>query len=224
MKAIIFDSGSLINLSMNGLLYILYPLKQHLQGKFLITEKVKYETLDRPIKIPRFQLEALRIKQLLKNQTLETPESLGITTREIQSLTAELKEKANNLIKVRNKPISIVSDAEMSCLALSSILTEKQIQNLIAIDERTTRILAEKPENLEALMSKKMKAQATLSGNNFKPFRKYKFLRSSELVYVAYKLGLLDIKDPRALEAALLATKFKGSSISFEEINLLKKL
>jgi len=55
-------------------------------------------------------------------------------------------------------------------------------------------------------------------------FKGFSFVRSSELVYVAYKLDLIQIADPRTLEALILATKFKGSSISWEEINILKKL
>ena len=224
MKAIIFDSGSLINLSMNGLLYLLEPLKSHLNGKFLLTNKVKYEVIDRPIKIPRFQLGALRLKTLIKNEVLETPEALKIKPNQLQNLTQELKENANHLIKLKNKFINIVSDAEMSCLALSTLLTRKQIPNIIAVDERTTRILAEKPENLETLMSRKLKAQAELTTKDFEQFENFKFIRSSELVYVAHKLNLLKVKGPQALEAALYATKYKGSSISHDEIKVLKKL
>ena len=65
MRVLILDSGPLINLSMNGLLYILEGLKAHFQGKIIITRQVKYETIDRPLNVPRFELGALRIKNLL---------------------------------------------------------------------------------------------------------------------------------------------------------------
>ena len=45
-KALIFDSGTLINLTMNCLLYILPELKKIFKGKLLITSAVKYEIID----------------------------------------------------------------------------------------------------------------------------------------------------------------------------------
>lgn len=224
MKALIFDSGPLINFSMNGLIPLIESLKSKFDGKFIITTPVKYEVLDRPLKVQRFELEALRIKRLFDLGILELPQSLNISEKEIKKETEKYANLANHSIQLRNNWIKIVSEAEMSCLALSSILTAKQIPNIIAIDERTTRILAEKPENLEEIISRKVHQKATLTTRNFSDFRQFKFIRSSELAYVAYKKGLLQITGPKALEAALYATKFKGSSISFEEINTLKKL
>ncbi|MFH1425169.1 MAG: hypothetical protein ABIG28_00355 [archaeon] len=224
MKALILDSGTLINFSMNGLLYIFEELKKISEVKFIITKQVKYEILDRPIGIPRFELGALRIQSLIESGVLELPNSLSISEQEIKTKTKELMDIANSSLKAGGKFIKIVSDAEMSCLALSEILTKKQIPNLIAVDERTTRILSEKPENLEKLMSKKLHSQVTIEKASFGKFKNFKFIRSTELAYVAHKLGILEVKGPKALEAVLFATKFKGSSVSFDEINVLKKL
>lgn len=223
-KALIFDSGTLITLSMNGLLYILEKLKKSFPGKFLITNAVKYETLDRPIKVPRFELEALRIKNLIGKKILEFPESLGIDQSTLKEETIRLMEIANNSIEAKGKRIKIISEAETSCLALSKELTKRKITNIIAIDERTTRILSEKPENLEKIMSKKLHTRVHYSKKSLQDFKEFRFIRSTELVYVAYKKGYLEIKDPKALEAVLYATKFKGSSVSFDEINELKRL
>lgn len=112
----------------------------------------------------------------------------------------------------------------MSCLALASLLKEKDIETMIAIDERTTRILSEKPENLEKVIGKKLHQDVSLENKNLAAFKDFKFLRSTELVYAAHKKDLLKVKGPKALEAVLFATKFKGSSISYDEINELKKL
>lgn len=224
MKALIFDSGTLINLSMNGLLYIIDALKNTTDVKFLITEQVKFETVDRPSGIPRFELGALRIKQMISQGTLQMPGSLNIPQESIDLTTKEFMEIANHTVEARGKWIQIVSDAEMSCLALSKELTEKGIENMIAVDERTTRLLAEKPENLQKLMSERHHFPVQLERNNFQEFKKFRFIRSTELVYVAYKKGALHLKDPKALEAALYATKYKGAAVSFDEINVLKKL
>ena len=224
MKALILDSGTLINLSMNGLLYILGELKKISNVKFLATKEVKYETVGRPLNIPRFELGALEIQSLFEQKIIEFPNSLGISEIEIGKRTRDLLETANHSLQSKGQWINIVSEAEISCLALSSILMKKGIENLIAIDERTTRILGEEPERLENLMASKLHRRVLLVGENYKIFAKFTFIRSTELVYVAYKKGLLKLKDPKALEAALYATKFKGAAVSFEEINVLKKL
>lgn len=222
MKTLIFDSGTLINLSMNGLLYLLEELKKTSPNvKFVITEQVKYETLDRPIKVQRFELGALRIKQLLENKVLELPD---IPAKEIDKKTKEFMNIANNLVQLNNHPIEIISDAEASCLALSYILTQKGIENIISIDERTTRIIAENPKKVEEVISRKVHKQVRLVTTNLPEFKNFKFIRSSELVYVAYKKGITKIKDKRALEAMIFATKFKGAAISWDEVHQLKKL
>lgn len=223
MKALIFDSGPIINLSMNSLLYVLKELKKIFAGKFLITEAVKYEIVDRPLKIPRFELGALQIKELIDSNIIEFPSSLKIDSNEIKKETQNFMTQANNCTKVGDRLINIISEAETSCLALSQILTKQKIENIIAIDERTTRILTEKPQNLEKIMSDKLHTQVIVSCD-LNSFQNFKFIRSTELAYVAYKKGLLKINDQHALEAALYATKFKGSSVSYEEIRELKKL
>jgi len=223
-KVLIFDSGTLINLSMNGLLYILPELKKTSPVRFVITEQVKYEVVDRPIGVPRFELGALRINDLITENILELPEAFEVSSSEISSRTQKLMDIANHAVQAHGKFVKIVSDAEISCLALSSILSEQKIENLIAIDERTTRLLAEKPKNLQKLMSKKLHFNVSLDLKDFHHFKDFVFIRSTELAYVAHKKGVLHVRGPRALEAALYATKYKGSSVSFDEINVLRKM
>lgn len=223
-KVLILDSGPLINLSMNGLLYILENLRKSFDGKFLITKNVKEEVYDRPLKIKRFELEALRIEELLNLKILELPQSVGINENELDRETKEIMNIANYSFKAEGQWINIISPAETSCLALSSLLTKKGIDNIIAIDERTARILSEKPENLEKLMSNKLHKRVTLENQNIKKLEKLRFIRSSELVYVAYKKGLARVKGKKALEALIYATKFKGASISWDEVDALRKM
>ena len=82
-KAIIFDAGPLISLSMNGLLPELIKLKEIFDGKFIITKEVKYEIVDHPIKIKRFELDALNIQRLLDKKILELPTTFKIDKKEI---------------------------------------------------------------------------------------------------------------------------------------------
>lgn len=223
MKVLVLDSGVLINLSMNGLLDLFEKLKKISEVRFAITEDVKYETVDRPINVPRFELGAMRVKYLIENKIIEMPENFGIRKSEIDKRKNELMKIANSSVRANGKFVNIVSNAEMSCLALSSILTEKGIENIIGIDERTTRLLAEKPENLEEMMSSRLHQKIELVKKNFSAFEKFSFVRSAEIVYVAYKKGILNLNH-KTLEALLYATKYKGSSISFEEIDELKRL
>ena len=76
--------------------------------------------------------------------------------KEITKNAQEFMNIANSAFKETNKEIHLVELGESSCLALSKLLTEKGIENIITIDERTMRVLCEKPENLRKLLEKKL--------------------------------------------------------------------
>lgn len=223
-KAIIFDASTLITFAMNGLLPELKELRKIFKGKFMITKDVKREIIDKPITIKRFELEALKLKQLLDEKILEMPFSLNVNENIVPKKTLEILKIANETFKSDKGEIKIIDSGEASCLALSRILNEKKIKNVIAVDERTTRMLGEKPENLERLLQKKLHAKITFKKENFEFFRGFKFIRSSELVYVAYKKGLVKLKNSLVLDALLWAVKFKGCAISGDEIKEIKNL
>ncbi len=223
MKLLIFDSSSLITLTMNGLLNLLSDLKKKFNGKFLITNSVKFETIDRPSNIKKFELGALEIKNLLDRKVLEMPSSIGVNDNEIKEKTRDILHKSNNSFLARNEFMHIIDLGEASCLALSLIAEEKGMESVIVIDERTTRMLGEKPENLRKLFESKLHTKVQLKGD-FSFLKETKFIRSSELVYVAYKKGMIDLKNGNVLDALLYATKFKGASISRNEIEDIKKL
>jgi hypothetical protein len=223
-KAIIFDSGTLISFSMNGITDYIRKLKEIFKGKFLITAEIKREVIDKPITIKRFELEALKIKELLDNKVLELPPSLGINERDVSNKTAEIRKIANSTFQGRGRDINLIDSGEGSCLALSKMLSEKGIKNIIAIDERTTRLLAEKPENLIRIFERKMNTKVTSKQQNYKFFLGFRMIRSAELVYVAYKKGLTKIKDKNLLDALLYAVKFKGCAISGDEIEQIKRI
>jgi hypothetical protein len=222
-KAVIFDSGPLINLAMNGLLYTLEELKKNFNGKFLITSQVRYEVFDRPIGIHKFELGALEIESLIQKGILELPDSVGITEEAIKTHTREIMDLANHFYHYNGQWIEIVSDAEMSCLALCSELSKNGVDSIIAIDERTARMLCEDPQTLQRIISEKNHKKMSMIAPNMNIFSHYKFIRSSEIVFTAYKKGLIRLSGPKVLEAALYATKFKGAAISDEEISSLKK-
>ncbi|MGV8142785.1 MAG: hypothetical protein ACP5NS_04090 [Candidatus Pacearchaeota archaeon] len=222
-RILILDAGPLINFSMNGLLQIFEKIKQ--KGiTIVITNYVYQEVVDRPSHIPRFELGALRIKELVDKKVIQFATELGLASQEIESETQHMLNLINCSIKTDHHCIEIVSPAEISCLAVSRILSRRGIENIIGIDERTTRVLFEKPTNLKDLMSSKLHTHISLNTQEIDKLGKFRFIRSSEIVYMAYKKGLITIADNRALEALIYAVKFKGCSISWDEIEQLKRL
>ena len=223
-EIIIFDASTLITLAMNGMFEEIRGLKKIFNGKFIITKEVKKEIIDKPITINRFKLEALKLKQLVDEKILEMPLVIGIKDEEISKKTMEILDIANNTFQGNNKNIHLIDLGESSCLALSKILNKKSIKNVIAMDERTTRMLGENPESLKKFLQKKLHTRINLKKENLEFFREFKVIRSSELVYIAYKKGLIKLKNGFVLDALLYAVKFKGCAISDEEIREIKKL
>ena len=209
---------------MNGITDIIKRLKEIFKGKFLITSEIKKEIIDVPMKIKRFGLEALKLKQLLNEGVLEMPSSLGIKDSEITNQGNKILKIANSTFQGTKRAVHLLDMGETSCLALSRILIQKKIKNVIVVDERTTRMLVEKPENLKRILEKKIQTKISIKQDNLKFFRGFKIIRSAELVYVAYKKDLIKLKGPMVLDALLYAVKFKGAAISRDEIEEIKRI
>jgi hypothetical protein len=223
-KVIIFDASTLINFGMNGMFEELRNLKKIFGGHFIIPAEVKYEVIGRPITIKRFELEAMRMAQLLEEGVLELPSVIGVEDSEVSAGVPEIIDGANNLFEARGREVHLIDKGEAACLALSRILDDKQIEHVIAVDERTTRMLGEKPANLKKLLQKKLKTTVEADKSRFKDFQGFRFIRSAELMFIAYKMGIIKLKGEQVLDALLYAVKFKGCSISDKEIAEIKKL
>jgi predicted nucleic acid-binding protein len=218
MKYIIFDSGPLINFAMNGSLYILERLKKEFDGDFLITKEVKQEIIDTPLTIKKFELEALQLKSLYDRGIIKLADITPQQVDELRKKRDEITNTANTTFKTKKRYIHLIDKGESAVLALSKIINP----NLIVVDERTTRILCENPENLKKLLEKKLHTSVIANKKNYSYFKDYKIIRSTELAYIAYKKEFFDIKDSRILEAILYGLKYKGCSISEEEIEEIK--
>jgi hypothetical protein len=224
-KAIIFDAGALITLSMNGLTDELRKLKAIFNGSFLITQQVKMEVIDKPLTIKNFELEALKTKKMFDEGVIELADYFGFDNAEIDKKAKEIMDIANSFFQSPREYVNIMHLGESSCLALSKMLSDKKIKNVIVIDERTTRMLIEKPENLKDLLNRKLHTNIKLVKGNFEYFKDFQVIRSAELMYVAWKKGLVELKDGISiLDALLYAVKSKGCSISQEEIEEIKKM
>jgi len=222
MKYLIFDSGPLINFSMNGSLPLFKKIKETFGGEFLITPAVKEESIDYPETVIRFELEALRLESLFNEKIIQFPELSKSQEKELKRLTMEMMNLANSTYSAKGKNLQLIGKGEAATLALSILLKEQQ--NVIVIDERTTRMLCENPENLRKLLEKKLHTKVKAKKENYSFFQKFKIIRSTELIYIAYKKGLFELKNPKTLEAMLYAFKFKGTSISENEIKEILRL
>jgi hypothetical protein len=224
-KYIVFDSGTLISFAMNGLFLEFSKLKEIFNGKFLITSEVKKEIIDVPLGIKKFELQALKLKDLMDRNVLELPESLGISSKEVSKLSNLFMLKANKVFFAKKKEVKIVSPGETSCLALSKFLGDKGFENILAVDERTIRLLCENPEKLRELLEKKIHSNVELREKNLDFFKEFSFIRSTELAVIAYKNNFILLKkNDLLLDALLWALKSTGCAISIEEIEEIKAL
>jgi hypothetical protein len=223
MRYLIFDAGSLISLTMNGLLPILEKLKQGYDGEFIITPAVKREVIDRPLKIKKYSLEGVKMKDFLDRGVLKLSSKIvndGVLDKETKRLL-RIANSSFRVEKTREK-ITLIQEGEASCLAFANLC---KCKNAIAIDERTTRMITEAPESLRKLFEKKLSKPIRFDEGSLTEFKKFRFIRSAEVLYMAYKKNLFALKKGRVLlESLLYGVKFKGCAISSKEIDEIKKL
>lgn len=226
MKAIVFDSGPIISLALNNLLWLLDPLEKKFKGSFYIPGSVKGELVDKPLSTKKFKFEALQVLSLIKNKNLNV-----IEKDEIRKKSFYLLEIANNIFSAHDHPMRIIHQGEIEGIALALHLNA----DAFVIDERTTRTLIEQPKALENLLKHKLHTSIKVNKDNLDRFEKetknIKIIRSSELAAIAYELGLLDkyvldIPNPRKtlLDALLWGVKLNGCAISRNEIDNIIRL
>jgi len=175
-------------------------------------------------KLKSIWLKDKNFQNLIDEGCLNMPEKIGIQDKEITNLMFKLMNSANTMFVGNGNEIQLIHQGEASCLALSKLMNERKIKNVLAIDERTTRMLVEKPGNLKELLEKKLHAKIKLRESNFQQFKGFKIIRSTELMYLAYKNNLIRWEGKEILDALLYALKFKGCAISSEEIEEIKRI
>jgi len=222
MKIIVLDAGPLISLALNGLLHTIELLRAKFpEIVFVITPSVKKEVIDNAMKIKKYKLEAVKIQTMIDKKILISSSEF-VSNNSLDKEEKRILSVANSSYKADGKFLSIVHSGEASCLAFANLC---ECDNLIAIDERATRLFTESPENLKQIMEKKLHIPVLMSSKNFKEFKNFKFIRSTELVYLTYKNNLYDYKkNSSTLDALLYALKYSGVSISSKEINEMKLL
>jgi predicted nucleic acid-binding protein len=230
-KKIIFDTGPIISLTMNNLLWIIEPLKKQYNGEFIITSGVYSELVEKPLSTKKYKFEALQILPFITQKIIQISKS-----KEIYTKANELLELANRCFMAHENWIKIVHIAEMEALA-EAINTNA---DAIVIDERTTRTLIESPNLLKIILERKLHTKIKVNETNLTKLKQeigsLLVIRSFELVAMAFELGLLDRymqKEEKeilpnlertVLEGVLWAVKLNGCSVKREDIYTLIKM
>ena len=92
--SIFLDSGPVISLSMNSLLWVLEALQKQPNISFSIVSSVKREIMDRPLATKKFKFEALQVERLIEQGTLKV-----IDKPEFKSKALQLLDLANNALE-----------------------------------------------------------------------------------------------------------------------------
>lgn len=213
---------------MNNLLWLLEPLKSKFNGEFYITESVKQELIDRPLKTKKYKFEALQVLKYITKDVLRI-----ISSPEIEAKAHHLQNLANNSFRAKGHYIKVVHYAEMEALATCLV----HGASAFVTDERTSRHLVEMPDQETERLQRKLHTKIQINNDNFNQFKEevkgLRVIRSVELVTIAYEMGLLDmyitekeheiIPDldlkKTLLEAVLWGVKLQGCAVSTAEID-----
>ena len=230
MKSIIFDTGPIISLAVNNMLWILDKLKEEYGGEFYIPLSVRKELIDTPIGSKKFKFEALQVLNYIRKGTLK----VHTETSELKKMTNDLLSLVNTCYSCNKNGFKIIHFAEMEAIALALILKS----DAVIVDERMMRSVVEEPMNVEKILSKRMHQNMSLDKTKLRKFKEktksIKIIRSTELAAVAYEKGWLndflpmkkEVKKPDKflLQAVLWALKLRGASITQREIDKIVKL
>ena len=215
---VVFDASSLISMGQSCLINALKELKEQTGHNFVVPESVFFEVVERPLRIRRFQLNAVRSQKAIRDGWLEVKK----LDKKHRELSKEIEVQANNIISVMGKPVKLIQRGEAEALALTKQLNS----NFFVIDERTTRTIIENPQQLKQLIERRRHKQARLNQSNAnylkKMFSDLNIVRSVEMVALAFEKNLATAELPKTkqgLEAALYALKYAGCAVSGEEIS-----
>ncbi len=215
MKSVVFDSGPLISLTMNSLLWLLEPLKRDFRGEFLMPEAVKMELVDEPLQTKKFKFEALQIQELISKGTLKVLED-----KDTKNETLSLLGIANSCFSAKGQNLTLVHYGEVA----SVVAAMHRGSSALVMDERVTRELVEHPQHLAGIMEKKLQTRVNVDSSGLAELRRrtggIRIIRSTELAAVAFEKGLLDryASQPEqrktVLESVLWGLKLDGCAIN----------
>ncbi|MBI5073112.1 hypothetical protein HZA99_04800 [Candidatus Woesearchaeota archaeon] len=176
-KIIVFDTGPIISLTINNLLWVLDRLKEKFNGEFYITPAVYDELINKPLSTRKYKLEALQVLPYITKGTLKVYNNLAII-----ETAKQIEELANRAFEIDKNWVQIVHKGEIEAVATAISLSA----DAIGIDERTTRHLIEKPEKIAQHMEMTMHQKVFINWKNIETLKQMigqlKVVRSVELI------------------------------------------
>src|SRR3989338_4139978 len=229
MKSLVFDSSSVISITTNNLLDVLYKLKEKFQGEFLISHTVKEELIENPLRRRRFELQAIMLADTLARGNFKFFDNTALNGK-----AEELTELANTTFFIDKNPLKIVDKAEVEGLILAGLVNAEAY----VMDERTLRLFVEDYKNLLQLLERKFESRVEVDKDNLKRFKELignvKIIRSVELMTVAFEYGFFNeynlgrkyVEDykKKILEGILWGLRLRGCGISTREINDIMRI
>jgi len=222
MKSLVFDTGPIISLITNNLMDVLVELKKRFGGEFVISEQVKWELVDRSLQTKKYKLEGMMILRYINENVLKPYSNF-----EVREKTNEILDLANSSFLVRGRPLILLHRPEVESVALAQYLKA----DACVVDERTMRLMVENPLSLQRIFEKKLHTKVEINHRKLRLLKSklnMNIIRSSEIMVVAYELGLMNkyLDGPlikgnakgELLEGLLWGLKLRGCSISEEEI------
>jgi len=231
MKSLVFDTGPIISLTLNNILWVLESLKEKFDGEFYITPAVYKELIEKPLSTKKYKFEALQILPLITRNILKLMDH-----DDIRNKAQSLLDIANNTYRARGNPIKIVHSGEMEAIACALVMNS----DTLVIDERTTRVLVESPQSLEKHLERKLHTHVEVNHDNKdrlqQEFGHLKVIRSFELATIAFEMGLLNMFIQKSeesivpnlrravLEGVLWGVKLNGCSVKREDIDKMLEI
>jgi hypothetical protein len=226
MTKIILDSGPVISFALNRILWIFERTKEEFGMEFYITNEVKCELVDNPLASKRFKLEALQVLSLIKKGVIKVINDPSIT----QESLSLLEISNSSFFAYGDTALKLVHLPEMTAI----VAAIRYDADAIMIDERTTRYLIEKPNQLKNVMFHRLHTKITVDKKEVSELLKHtqgvKMIRSAEFAAVAFEKGLFDEYLPDMpngkevlLDALLWGLKISGCAISEKDLDILKR-
>ena len=214
---IVFDSGPLINLANTCLLDILDTLG----GEYYITPAVYREVYAYPHTKKIYAWSSYLINEYIGKKIPVR----SLSAKEL-SLVEHLDHLFNTTFYSSRGPIRILHRGELEAVVLAA-----EMDKVLAVDERTMRLVIEDVEQLRARLSRKIGGWVKINKDRLEEarslIRDVFVVRSVDLVALAYEKGYFHkFKDPLdALRSSLYPLKYGGCAVSEAEIeNFLRGL
>lgn len=213
MKNLIFDSGALISLAEVGLVKYLEKFKERNPFvKIYITDAVYDETIAIKNKVSKFSWTAVQYESLIKKGVIEI---IPIN----KNLVNNLEIKSNKIFYTVHGNIEILQAGE-----LESVISAKEKQAILVIDEITTRWLIEHPNKLHNMIEKRYKEKVMVNKEMLNLVHSHinsiPVIRSVDLVSFMIKNNYFeDLKNVNFKKPLLYAIKNAGCATTYEEID-----